>query len=93
MKLEEKAEKPVQNSRSDSSTFPTFPLNFFSSLSPPGRRRVLLPVFDHQVTRLIRHLLDLQRDIRRTVRHAQIADVVVIVLVALPLENRRWNDD
>lgn len=62
-------------------------------------------IFDHQITRLIRHLLDLQINIirRRIIRQTQIADVVVavdvivvvvtIVLVQVPFEDWRWNDD
>lgn len=57
------------------------------SMNPPGRSGVLT-ILDHQVTRLIRHLLDLQR---RCVRDRQ--TVVVIVLVDVALQNWRWNDD
>lgn len=58
---------------------------------------MVLSLLDHQVTRLIRHLLDLQRDRvrRQTARVTQVADVVIVVdvLLRLSLEDRRWNDN
>lgn len=58
-----------------------------------------LTVLDHQITRLIRHLLDLQRDrVRWRIDDAQIADVVIIVVLVIVVlvvsfEDRSWNDD